>query len=157
MTKEKKQEYTLRIAHANKTELIVILYEITLTYLADATYAYEERDEIKYLDSINMAKKCIDEMIANLHFEQELAKKLKQQYIYMKKCLRDAEYDNNLEGIQTVIKQIEKLRDSYNSIKEEDKSGSVMIHTETVLIGLTYNKDKILDSLSSSCDRGYLI
>ena len=157
MTKEKKQEYTLRIAHANKTELIVILYEITLTYLEDAKCAYEENEKAKYIDSINMAKRCIDEMISNLHFDQDLAKKLKQQYIFLKKCLRDAEYDDNIEGLQIVVKELGKLRDSYNKIKAQDTSGSVMVHTETVLTGLTYNKDKILDNLSSSCDRGYRI
>lgn len=157
MTKEKKQEYTLRIAHANKTELIIILYEMTLTYLEDALLAKDAGNREEYLKNIENAKKCIDEMITNLHFEYELAGKLKQQYLYFKKCLRDAEYNNQSEGIKTVIEQMGKLRDSYNAIKKTDTSASVMIHTETVLTGLTYNKEKILDSLSSYCDRGYRV
>ena len=35
MTKECKQQFTLRITQANSTQLIVILYEMTLQYLAD--------------------------------------------------------------------------------------------------------------------------
>lgn len=37
MTKELKQEYTLRITQANKTQLAVILYEMTITYLEEAS------------------------------------------------------------------------------------------------------------------------
>ena len=36
MTKEMKQNYTLRISQANKSELVVIVYEMLLTYIEDA-------------------------------------------------------------------------------------------------------------------------
>ena len=39
MTKELKQQYTLRITQANKSALVVILYEMTITYLEDAMKA----------------------------------------------------------------------------------------------------------------------
>ena len=36
MTQEKKQEFTLKISQANKTQLITILYEMVIEYLNDA-------------------------------------------------------------------------------------------------------------------------
>lgn len=42
MTKECKQQFTLRITQANATQLVVILYEMTLQYLADAEQAAED-------------------------------------------------------------------------------------------------------------------
>lgn len=36
MTKEMKQIFTRRITHANRTQLVVILYDMILTYLKDA-------------------------------------------------------------------------------------------------------------------------
>ena len=36
MKKEKKQEFTFRITRANKTQMVVILYDMVLTYLQDA-------------------------------------------------------------------------------------------------------------------------
>ena len=36
MTNELKKEYTLRISQANKTQLIVILYEMMLIYVDEA-------------------------------------------------------------------------------------------------------------------------
>ena len=42
MKKEKKQEFTLRITRANKTQMVVILYDMVLTYLEDAIEAFEK-------------------------------------------------------------------------------------------------------------------
>ena len=42
MTKECKQHFTLRITQANSTQLIVILYEMTLQYLADGEQAADD-------------------------------------------------------------------------------------------------------------------
>ena len=35
MTLEKKQEYTLKITQANKTQMITIIYEMVMDYLND--------------------------------------------------------------------------------------------------------------------------
>ena len=42
MTKECKQQFTLRITQANSTQLIVILYEMPLQYLADGEQAADD-------------------------------------------------------------------------------------------------------------------
>lgn len=39
MTREQKQGFTLRITQANPTQMIVILYEMTLCYVRDAKTA----------------------------------------------------------------------------------------------------------------------
>ena len=44
MTKEMKQNYTLRISQANKSELVVIVYEMLLTYIEDAKAAHANGD-----------------------------------------------------------------------------------------------------------------
>ena len=61
MKKEKKQEYTLRISRANKTELTIILYDMTLTYLQDCLEAYQQENIKEYQWNIDRAKECIDE------------------------------------------------------------------------------------------------
>ena len=42
MKKEKKQEFTLRITKANKTQMIVILYDMVLEYLKDSLESLEK-------------------------------------------------------------------------------------------------------------------
>lgn len=157
MNKEKKQEYTLRIAQANKTELIVILYEMTLTYLNDALIKLDVSDIDGFGDELMRARACIDELIGNLHFEYEPARQLKQLYLYMKKCIRESLISGKNEGLDDVIKHLDRLRESYESVKDTDTSGPVMSHTQTVLAGMTYSKDKVLNSLTQECPgRGFL-
>ena len=43
MTNEKKQEYTRKITQANGTGLVVILYDMTLTFLEDAEKAGQHK------------------------------------------------------------------------------------------------------------------
>ena len=50
MTKECKQQFTLRITQANATQLVVILYEMTLQYLADAEQAAEDAQFLEAQD-----------------------------------------------------------------------------------------------------------
>ena len=45
MTKELKQEFTLRITQANKTQLITILYEMVLLYIEEAKEALDAEDK----------------------------------------------------------------------------------------------------------------
>lgn len=156
MKDELKKQYALRIAQANNVEMILIAYEMTETYLDDALT--DREDFINYRSDLNMAKKCIDELLANLHYDYELSKVLKKLYIYMKNRLRDAEYNNDYAAIEEVKGYIDKLHDSYESIKSADTSEVLMKNTQAVVVGMTYGKNKILDELSNDvANRGFLI
>lgn len=156
MKDELKKQYALRIAQANNVEMILIAYEMTETYLDDALT--DREDSINYRSDLNMAKKCIDELLANLHYDYELSKVLKKLYIYMKNRLRDAEYNNDYAAIEEVKGYIDKLHDSYESIKSADTSEVLMKNTQAVVVGMTYGKNKILDELSNDvANRGFLI
>ena len=87
MRKEKKQEFTLRITRANKTQMIVILYEMVLVYLEDSLEAFENEDYVTYRWNIERAKDCLDELLNSLHMEYEPANTLKGLYFFYKKFL----------------------------------------------------------------------
>ena len=63
MTKECKQQFTLRITQANATQLVVILYEMTLQYLADAEQAAEDA---QFLEAVRKTRGCINELLNSL-------------------------------------------------------------------------------------------
>ncbi|MBP9996896.1 MAG: flagellar protein FliS [Lachnospiraceae bacterium] len=156
MTREKKQEYTLRIANANKTELIILLYEICITYLDDALY--NENDIKERNLALSHVRDCLDEMIQNLDYRYEPAKALKQLYTYMKIVVRQAIIENDITNLSIIRDKLDKLRASYEQIKDVDSSGPVMIHTQSVLTGMTYSKNKILDELTQEQTfRGYRV
>ena len=79
MTKECKQQFTLRITQANATQMVVILYEMTLQYLADAEQAAEDA---QFLEAVRKTRGCINELLNSLHREYSPATELSRLYLY---------------------------------------------------------------------------
>lgn len=158
MTAEQKKEFTRKITQANSAQLIVILYDIALVYVNDAIVFMDENDMINAKRQADFAKKCLEEMIQNLHFEYDLAKSLHQIYLSMKKSLREGIRDKNKEQLISVKNNLQKLRDAYAQIASLDDSAPIMSHTQTVVAGLTYGRHSLNENLSDvSSDRGFRV
>ena len=158
MNKEKKQEFTLRITRANKTQLVVILYDMVLVYLEDSLEAFENRDYKEYKWNIERAKDCIDELLNSLHMEYEIAGVLKSLYFFFKRELTTAAIQSKKELVQQVMEMIKELKVSYEQVAARDTSAPVMQNAQTVYAGLTYGKDSLNVSLSDQgTNRGFRI
>lgn len=158
MVQEKKQEFILRITRANKSQLIVILYDMVLEYLQDALKAYEENDKKKYKTDIGNAKNCIDELIRSLKPGYEISLTLQSLYYFYKRELSTAAILEKEEMITPVINMIKELRDAYEKVAAEDTSAPVMENTQTVYAGLTYGKDSLNINLSDQgSNRGFRV
>ena len=158
MTAEQKKEFTRKITQANSAQLIVILYDIALVYVNDAIAFMEKGDMANARIQADFAKKSIEEMIHNLHFEYELATVLHQLYLSMKKSLRDGILDNKKELLISVKNNLQKLRDAYDSIVSADESAPVMSHTQRVVAGLTYGRNSLNENLTDAgSDRGFRV
>ena len=68
MTRELKQQYTLRISQANKTQMVVILYEMLLIYIEEARMAHGQEDRAGFKEGIRKARGCVKELMESLHF-----------------------------------------------------------------------------------------
>jgi len=155
MNSELKKEYALRITQANNVQMIIISYEIIETYLDEASKA---ENTALFNENIEMAKRCIDEMIFNLHYEYEISKSLKLLYLYMKKILRHAVWENDKEAISEVKKMVVELRKSYEKVADQDASAPLMQNTQSVMTGITYGRNQILDELSQDIsNRGFRV
>ena len=158
MTAEQKKEFTRKISQANTAEMIVILYDIALVYVNDAIRFMDEKDMANARVQADFAKKCIEEMIHNLHFEYELAKNLHKIYLSMKKSLREGIMDEKKEQLISVKTNLQKLREAYAQIVSQDDSAPVMSHTQTVVAGLTYGRHSLNENLSDvGSDRGFRV
>lgn len=158
MTAEQKKEFTRKITQANSAQLIVILYDIALVYVNDAIVYMEKGDIVNAKVQADFAKKSIEEMIHNLHFEYEIAKSLHQIYLSMKKSLRDGILDEKKELLVSVKNNLQKLRDAYALIVSADESAPVMSHTQRVVAGLTYGRNSLNENLTDAgSNRGFRI
>lgn len=156
MTRELKQQFTLKITQANKTQLVVILYEMLLTYIEEAENAHEKEDREGFREGIRKARGCLNELMASLHFEYEPAMNLLQLYLYANRELVRADIRNETEELEHVKKIMEKLHEAYRKVSEQDSSDPVMSNAQTVYAGLTYGKNTLTESLADQgSNRGF--
>lgn len=158
MTNELKQEYTLRITQANKTQLITILYEMLQIYIEDAKAANGRNERKDFRESIRKARGCVNELMASLNFDYELAVNFLELYVYINRELARAEVRNATEPLKNAGKIIDKLHQSYEKLQKMDVSGPVMENVQTVYAGLTYGKNNLNENLADQgSDRGFRV
>ena len=141
MKKEKLQEYTLRITQSNRTQLVVVIYEIILTYLEDARECHNAEDWEGFVEAIEKASGFVKELVSALDFQYEISKQLCSLYLYSNKCLNTARRTKNLEELKGIEIVINGLKESFETIAETDKSEAVMKNTQAVYEGFTYGRD----------------
>lgn len=153
MKSERKKEFALRISQANNVSMILIEYEMVLEYIGEAEQNAD--DKALYDTNVDMAGRCVDELLKNLHYEYEPALALKNLYLYMKSRLRDARYNHDFAALKEVAGYIERLHGAYNEIKDCDMSKPIMENAQTVVAGMTYGKNQTLEVLSGNDNRGF--
>lgn len=158
MTAELKQEYTLRIAQANKTQLITILYEMVLLYIDEAESALDTGNKAEFKNAIRKIRGCMDELTASLHFEYALAQNLLQLYLYVDRELVKASSHYEKENLAHVRLVIGQLHEAYEQIQDLDTSGPVMGNTQTVYAGLTYGRNTLTENITDpGSNRGFRV
>lgn len=153
-----KKEYTLRISQANKTQLVVILYEMLLIYVDEAKKACEAGDDRQFREEIRKARGCLKELMNSLNYDYELAGNLLSLYVYVSKELVNAQIHKEIESLNYIISVIGGLYEAYAKIVDQDTSGPVMGNSQAVYAGLTYGKDQLQESTAfQNSNRGFLV
>ena len=155
MTKECKQQFTLRITQENSTQLIVILYEMTLQYLADGEQA---EDDAGLAEAVHRARGCIKELLNSLHREYSPAGELSRLYLFCLRRLAVCEVRRDRTILEEIRKVIAPLCDAYRQIQDQDTSGPVMNNSQTVYAGLTYGRNQLTENMADQgTNRGMLV
>ncbi len=156
MTLEKKQEFTLKITQANKTQMITIIYEIVIDYLTDAIEHMDGGRRKEANECLDRAQNSIDELLRSLNMEYELAKNLHKIYIFSKKELMAAGVTGGTERIARVLKNFRSLHEAYLVLEKADTSETLMDNTPKVYAGLTYGRYSLNEDVTSSyMNRGF--
>lgn len=140
MTKELIQAYTARITQASKTELVVITYEIILSDIKEAQTAFENGDNSQYSKVLKHASIVINELMRSLDYQHEISYNLMSLYIYVSKCVIEANYQKNAELLENAAIVIRTLRKGFEEICSHDLSGPVMQNVQQLYAGFTYGK-----------------
>lgn len=158
MTKECKQQFTLRISQANPTEMIVLLYEMLLCYLEEAKQALESDEKELFNEGIRKARGCVNELIASLNMKYSPASELSSLYIFCLKRLAHAEVKKDSRPLDDIKKIIQPLHDAYQQIAPQNTQGPVMNNSQSVYAGLTYGRNTLTENMTDqSPNRGMLV
>ncbi len=153
-----KQIFTRRITQANRTQLVVILYDMILTYLKDAATAQEIGCEQEFKKDMQCARNCISELRGSLDFNYDLARNLFAIYAFADRELAHDMRGISAEQLVQITGMFQKLRDAYHTISKEDQSQPLMENAQDVYAGFTYNRTDVNESLSQyGGARGYRI
>lgn len=155
MTKECKQQFTLRITQANSTQLVVILYEMLLCYLDEGEQA---PDRAAFREAVRKARACLNELMQSLHMEYEVASNLLQLYLYCLRRLANGEVRGDVEALGQVRAVIQKLHDAYEQVAGLNPAGPVMENPQTIYVGLTYGRNTLTENMADQGpNRGLLV
>ena len=87
MKKDEIQTFSYRISQANKTQLIVIMYDMAIQYVSDAIENnYEtqsEKDE--YESDVVQVKRVVDSLVTSLDMQYEVSVQLYNIYLVMQR------------------------------------------------------------------------
>lgn len=157
MTRELKQQFTRRISAANRTQLVVILYEMFLTYIQEAKQAFQNQDTAEFRQGIKRARGCLHELMMSLNYEYALAGNLLALYTFFDRRLTRADVGKSVQELTCVEAMMRKLHDAYETVSAQDTSPAVMANTQTVYAGLTYGKNNLTENLTDQgSGRGFL-
>lgn len=143
MDTEKKRVFTARVAQANRSELVVVMYEIILDSIDSATEAYQKGDTQEADRELERAKGILQELRGSLDFQYPLSFRLRQLYRYVWDQFTATLLQQkpvNLDSCQNVLRG---LLVGFEQMAREDHSESVMENTQQVYAGLTYGKNSL--------------
>ena len=148
MTREEKQQFTLRITQANATELVVILYEMLLNYLKEAQEMLERDEQQLFHEAVRKTRGCLNELLQSLHPEYEPAPTLQQLYLFCIRRLAAGEAKRDKLVLSEIERVIRPLRDAYKQIAPQNQSGPVMKNSQAVYAGLTYGRSNLTENMA---------
>lgn len=157
MTNETVKKYTLRIADANPTEIIAIVYELAEIYLDDAIFAHKNNDMEGFADGVKRASKCVNDLISSLDLQYEISKSLLSIYMFINKELSMAVVKKDALTVARIQAMITKLKASFEELAKQDNSGAVMGNAQEVYAGLTYGKGVLNESTNIQSNRGFTV
>lgn len=149
------QAYSKRITQANRSELVVITYEILIEHLENAQKSYG--CDTEFYSDLEQAQSFLKELMVSLDFTYKISYDLLSIYIFINKSLIEAKQKNSCELLPRIQKMLEGLLNSFREAGSQDQSEPLMQNTQKVYAGLTYGKNDVneMDLTADVSSRGF--
>lgn len=159
MNQEQKKEYTARVAQANPSELVVIIYELFLLAVEEAKKYFKEGKAEEGCQCIRRAQGFLQELMGSLDKRYEIAEELMRLYRYVYEQLIFSNLRRKMVHGDTVVEVMTKLKEAFVQVAKEDHSAPVMENAQQVYAGLTYGRSSLNEVLLSGneSNRGFRV
>lgn len=159
MNREAVQAFATRVTAASKSELIVILYEMTLTELTEARKAYESGDIAAFEKELKAAHKYVNELLIPLDYHYRVSYDLASLYLFVNKRIITAIIQRKPDTLDSAESILKKLLVGFEGVSRQDDSKPMMRNTQQLYAGLTYGKGTLNETYIDSGykNRGYIV
>lgn len=143
MDSEKTKMYAARVCQANRSELVVIIYELMLDSIGEAREAFERGEEETAITELKRAQGCLQEMRGSLDFQYGVSHRLVKLYRYVNEQFAHSitrRRDVNLDSCERVL---QGLMSGFSEVAKQDTSNPVMGGSQQVYAGLTYGRGSL--------------
>lgn len=140
MDSEKLRAYTARITQANRSELVVITFDLIIESIEAAKESFAKEDYLTYDRELKRVQKLLNELMGSLDHRYPVAKDLFQLYSFSNRRVVVALFKRQPELLDNVISIMDKLRVGFEGVAKQDTSGPVMGNTQKLYAGLTYGR-----------------
>jgi flagellar protein FliS len=158
MIKERLQEFTVRITQANRSELIVIMYDIIKADIEYAKELFLIGDLKGYEKECRHAQKIVHELMSTLDYRYAISHDLLSLYSFSNKRLIAAYMKKDSTYLEEVNVVIDDLKEGFEVVSQQDNSAPLMKNTQQIYAGLTYGRKSLNESAVSFDDakRGFM-
>lgn len=155
MKLEKKKEYKERIIAANRSELIVIMYEMLFSYMEDVYEGIDTDEWVEAKEAINHAEAVVRRLIDDLDFNYDIAKELYPLYDFVLRRFAVARIRKSAEPVKQAENILRNLYKGMLDMAAEDNSPALMQNREDMYVGLTYGKNSLNEISTGVNKRGF--
>ena len=123
MEKERLQEYAARVTQANRSELVVIIYEATLASIEEGKNYLKQGEIEAARHEIERARSMITELMGSLDLQYEISHYLRQLYVFAYRELCQGIANRDPEQLNHATDIFEALLPSFKEVaKQDDRS-----------------------------------
>lgn len=156
MKKDLIQDFTLRISNANRSELVVIKFDMFEEYVSSACLALDKGDMDLWKTEVRHAINVIESFKNTLDFKYEISVNLFLLYHYSETLCYKALSLKNKSFLDEAKLVMSKLRDSFFEVAKSDDSPALMGHSEQIVAGMTYGKGSLYEgAVGTEPNRGF--
>ena len=156
MKKDLIQDFTLRISNANRSELVVIKFDMFDEYVSSALAALDDNNVDLWKSEVRHAINVIESFKNTLDFKYEISANLFLLYHYSETLCYKALSLKKKEFLEEAKSVMARLAGSFVEVAKTDDSPALMGHSEQVVAGMTYGKGSVYEGVvGAEPNRGF--